>query len=65
MQFDSFSAFLDMGGYAFYVWLSYGFTALILAGLIFNSLRSKSTLIKQIKSRLKREEKLRELAQRD
>jgi heme exporter protein D len=27
----SFSEFLDMGGYAFYVWSSYGITLLILA----------------------------------
>jgi heme exporter protein D len=26
MQFDSFSSFLSMGGYAFYVWLSFGVT---------------------------------------
>jgi heme exporter protein D len=26
MQFDSFSSFLSMGGYAFYVWLSFGIT---------------------------------------
>ena len=64
MQFDSFSAFLDMGGYAFYVWLSYGFTTLILAGLIINSIKGHSSLFKQLKSRLKREQKLREVAQR-
>lgn len=26
MHFDSFAEFLDMGGYAFYVWLSFGVT---------------------------------------
>ncbi len=28
MQWSSFSAFLHMGGYAFYVWTSFGFTAI-------------------------------------
>ena len=28
MQFDSFADFLNMGGYAFYVWLSFGVTFL-------------------------------------
>ncbi len=30
MNWGSLSAFLDMGGYAFYVWGSYGVTALAL-----------------------------------
>jgi len=28
MQWTSWSAFFDMGGYAFYVWFSFGLTAL-------------------------------------
>ncbi len=28
MQFNSLAAFLDMGGYGFFVWLSYGISAL-------------------------------------
>jgi len=28
MQWASWSAFFNMGGYAFYVWFSFGFTAL-------------------------------------
>ena len=31
--FESFSAFLDMGGYAFYVWLSVAVTVLAIASL--------------------------------
>ena len=34
MHFASFSDFMAMGGYAFYVWLSYGFVALGLIGVI-------------------------------
>ncbi len=31
MQWASWTAFFYMGGYAFYVWFSFGFTALCLA----------------------------------
>lgn len=30
----SFTEFLHMGGYAFFVWSSYGFTALCLIGIV-------------------------------
>ncbi len=32
MFFDSFSAFLEMGGHGFYVWLSFGLTGLLIIG---------------------------------
>ena len=31
MQWNSFSEFISMGGYGFYVWLSYGVTFVLLA----------------------------------
>ena len=34
------SAFLEMGGYAAYVWPAYGVTAAVLIGLLVASLRS-------------------------
>jgi heme exporter protein D len=34
MHFDSFSDFLAMGGYGFYIWLAYGLTYLLLIGLV-------------------------------
>lgn len=36
---DPFAAFLAMGGYAQYVWPSFGLTALVLVGLLVLSLR--------------------------
>ena len=30
MQFDSFAEFINMGGYAFYVWLAFGVSAALL-----------------------------------
>ena len=62
MQFDSISAFLNMGGYAFYVWLSYGVSAFIIGLLIFMSCRSFNKTKQQIAKRLRRENKLREAA---
>jgi len=45
MQFDSFSSFLSMGGYAFYVWLSFGVTAGAMVLLVLQSyLQHKSLL---------------------
>ncbi|WP_018693190.1 heme exporter protein CcmD [Algicola sagamiensis] len=49
MAFDSFEAFIQMGGYGFYVWLSYGSTALIMVGLIGQSIFSRRRLIQEIR----------------
>jgi heme exporter protein D len=62
MQFDSISAFVDMGGYGFYVWLSYGVSVFALALLIFTSINSHKKIKLQINQRIKREEKLRQAA---
>ncbi len=35
--------FFEMGGYAIYVWSSYGITALVLAALAFLSLRANAS----------------------
>ena len=63
MQFDSISAFLDMGGYALYVWLSYGVSFAALALLIFSTIASHKNVKRQIIQRQKREQKLRQAAQ--
>lgn len=64
MQFESFSAFLDMGGYAFFVWLSYGVSAFLLAMLIFTSLNNHKKVKQKIAQRLQREQKLRKAAKK-
>ncbi|MBA6416395.1 heme exporter protein CcmD [Colwellia sp. 6M3] len=64
MQFDSISAFLDMGGYGFYVWLSYGVSIFALAVLVFSSMNSHKKIKQQIVQRIKREAKLRQAAER-
>lgn len=63
MQFNSFADFINMGGYGFYVWLSYGLTALLLALLIYSSISKHKDTIKQIAQRQQRESKLRQAAE--
>ena len=60
MQFNSFSDFINMGGYGFYVWLSFGVSALILSLLLIASKRGHQQIINQIAKRKQREDKLRE-----
>lgn len=61
MQFDSFSAFIDMGGYGFYVWLSFGVATALLLILIFSSMIGHKKVIKSIAQRKQREDKLRQV----
>jgi len=62
MQFNSISAFFNMGGYGFYVWLSYGISVLMIGLLIFMSCQSHKKVKIQIAQRFHRENKLREAA---
>jgi heme exporter protein D len=61
MQFDSFSAFIDMGGYGFYVWLSYGVSITLLLILILSSVNGHKHVMKNIAQRKQREDKLRQV----
>jgi heme exporter protein D len=60
MQFNSFSDFINMGGYGFYVWLSFGAAALILTLLLASSKAGHQKIITQIAKRKLREDKLRQ-----
>jgi len=40
MAFESFAAFIDMGGYAAWVWPTYGLAAVALAGMLILSRRT-------------------------
>lgn len=60
MQFNSFSDFINMGGYGFYVWLSFGSAALILSLLLISSKTGHQKIIRQIAKRKQREDKLRQ-----
>ena len=59
-QFESISEFLNMGGYAFYVWLSYGVTFGSLGILLFLSLGQKKKVLLEISKKMEREDRLKE-----
>lgn len=58
MQFNSVAEFLAMGGYGFYVWLSFGSCALILLGLVVNSLLAKKHLLNEVKQKVATEQRI-------
>ena len=60
MQFDSISEVINMGGYAFYVWLAYGVTFFSLGTLIVLSVRQKRKVLVEIAKKIQREERLKE-----
>ena len=63
MQFDSFSDFIAMGGYGFYVWLSFGTCALILPGILVNSLRDTKRIMASVEQQIIREARIKKAKQ--
>ncbi|GAA74310.1 heme exporter protein D [Pseudoalteromonas sp. BSi20480] len=63
MHFDSFSDFIAMGGYGFYVWLSFGTCALILLGILVSSLRDTKHIMASVKQQIVREERIKQAKQ--
>lgn len=51
----SWSEFLHMGGYAFFVWWSYGITFAVLLALVVSSLTGRRSVIARVKRAIKRE----------
>ena len=55
MHFASFSDFMAMGGYAFYVWLSFGLTLVCLVGIIISTRMKTHSLLGELRSKQARE----------
>ncbi|MBK7464883.1 MAG: heme exporter protein CcmD [Betaproteobacteria bacterium] len=55
IYWKSFSDFLAMGGYGFYVWGSFGVTALIMLIEPIVAIRNQKTLIARLKRQLRAE----------
>jgi len=53
MSIKAFEHFLNMGGYALYVWLAYGAAAIIVGWNIVSSIGQRKKLIRQLKRRYK------------
>ena len=64
MFFQSWSDLLNMGGYGFYVWLSYGLSVLLIMALVIQSLMGKSAVLKSVKREQQRESHLQQVQQK-
>ena len=62
MSFASWNEFLNMGGYALYVWASYGLAFVVLVGLIVFPWRHHRALQKMIERQARREQRNGELS---
>lgn len=51
MKFDSWSEFWAMGGYGFYVWLSFGLTIFALVALLVSTITTKKSLLRAVKQK--------------
>lgn len=63
MQFDSFADFINMGGYAFYVWFAFGISGGLLLLLSISTAHGHKKIKADIIQQIKREEKLKQAAQ--
>ncbi|MBV7316409.1 heme exporter protein CcmD [Shewanella sp. NIFS-20-20] len=60
MEFNSFGEFINMGGYAFFVWLAYGVTFGSLLILTLVSISRKKRVLTDIAKKIAREERLKQ-----
>jgi heme exporter protein D len=60
MQFDSMNDFFAMGGYGFYVWLSFGTTFGAMIILVINSVRAERAIKLEIQKQDEREARIRQ-----
>ncbi|WP_025564967.1 heme exporter protein CcmD [Psychromonas sp. SP041] len=65
MAFTSLSDFIAMGGYSFYVWLSYGVSLLSIILLITNSVFKRKKIFHQVEQRLQREQRIKAAENRE
>jgi heme exporter protein D len=58
MYFDSFHQFLEMGGYAFYVWGAYSVCFVTFLWLILSATYHRKAVIREIRQKIVREERI-------
>ena len=58
MFFESWQDFLQMGGYGFYVWLSYGISIAAIVILAIQSYRDKSAVLREVRREQAREQRV-------
>ncbi len=57
MEFSSLAEFIAMGKHGFYVWLSYGLTAVIIAFVVMQPILHRRRLLKEQAQHLRREKR--------
>ena len=60
MFFQSWSDFINMGGYGFYVWLSYGISLVALVILAIQSKRARQAVLRNVLRETQREVRLQQ-----
>lgn len=58
MFFQSWSDFINMGGYGFYVWLSYGISLVAMIIFAIQSVKGRKTVLKEVLREQQREARL-------
>ena len=58
MFFQSWSDFINMGGYGFYVWLSYGISFVAMIILAIQSVKGRKIVLKEVLREQQREARL-------
>jgi len=51
------SEFFDMGGYAFYVWSSYGLATVVLGWVFISPIFNKKNIIKELRMKYRQQER--------
>lgn len=65
MHFSSFYEFLQMGGYAFYVWLAYAITFGGMLWIVLSAYFMRGKLCREIQNKAAREQRMKQAQQRE
>lgn len=61
MFFQTWSDFFNMGGYGFYVWLSYGISFIAIVALIIQSIKQRKIVLRNVQREAQREARLKQV----
>lgn len=61
MFFQTWSDFFSMGGYGFYVWLSYGISFIAIVALIIQSIKQRKSVLRNVQREAQREARLKQV----
>jgi heme exporter protein D len=64
-HFDSWQAFLHMGGYGFFVWLAFGVSLLAVLATVYEGIWAKQQLIKAVNAQMARRQRIKQAKQRE